>query len=397
VSTRAQPLPHRVHRFFRWAPWLLAALIVAIGPGVAVDRLAFSEETQAPRPELQSILNALALGPSRIAPGATAYVSGPNGIWLGSAGIADVRTGEPMRPDARMRLESNSKTWAMAVILQLARERKLTLQDTVERWLPGLLPYGDRITIRQLLTDTSGLIDDNDLNRSPGAAATTLGRVGDAQLQAQLLRTASRLQADPAVEVSPMLLIRLAAWQPLLFPPGTDYHHSNIGWNIAGLIAARAGGKPLPELYRERILQPLGLEHTAYDPQGPIAGPHAQGYELATTGRLVDVTARHWGKGADGALVSNAEDEATFLKAMMNDELGIRQQVLAFFGAAASDETCPGNAYSGTGAGDGYRTYVYYDHTGDRIAVLMLNGHRETTAASEPRADVAIRRLFCAA
>jgi D-alanyl-D-alanine carboxypeptidase len=296
-----------------------------------------------------------------------------------------------------MRLESNSKTWATAVILQLARERKLTLQDTVGRWLPGLLPYGDRITIRHLMTDTSGLTDDNDLTRSPGSFATMLGRVQDAQLRSQLLRTAARLQADPAGEFSPMLLIRLAAWQPLLFPPGTSYHHSNTGWDIVGLIAAEAGGKPLPELYRERILKPLGLEHTAYDPQGPIAGPHAQGYSLTDTGRLIDATAWHGGKGADGALVSSAEDEATFLKAMMSGELGIRQQVLAFFGAAGSDETCPGNAFSGTGAGDGYRTYVYYDHTGDRIAVLMLNGHRETTAASEPRADVAIRRLFCAA
>jgi D-alanyl-D-alanine carboxypeptidase len=396
VSTGAQPLPHRARRFPRWVPWVLAALIVGVGAAVAVNRFAFSEETQASRPELQSVLDGLALGPSRIAPGATAYVSGPGGTWLGSAGVANVQTGESMQPDARMRLESNSKTWATAVVLQLARERKLTLQDTVEQWLPGLLPYGNRITIRQLMTDTSGLTDDNDVTRSPGAFATMIGRVQDPRLRSQLLRTAERSQADPAGEFSPMLLIRLAAWQPLLFRPGTRYHHSNTGWDIAGLIAAKAGGKPLPELYRERIIQPLGLEHTAYDPQGPISGAHAQGYKLTTTERLVDATAWHGGKGADGALVTNAEDEATFLKAMTSDKLGIRQQVLAFFGTAGSDAVCPGNAYSGSGAGDGYRTYVYYDHTGDRVAVLMLNGRREITAATEPRAEAAIRRLFCA-
>jgi D-alanyl-D-alanine carboxypeptidase len=377
--------------------WLLGGLILAAVAAVAVDRLAFPDEKQSARPELQSILNGLALGPSRIAPGTTAYVSGPQGTWLGSAGVANVGTGEPIRPDARMRLESNSKTWAMAVILQLARERKLSLQDTVEHWLPGLLPYGDRITIRQLMTDTSGLTDDNDLGRSRSAFATMVGRIKDAKLRAQVLETATRAQRNPGAEFSPLLLIRIAAWQTLLFTPGTRYHHSNTGWDIVGLIAARAGGKPLPQLYRERLFQPLGLEHTAYDPQGPIAGPHANGYSLAAGGGLTDATTWHSGKGADGALVSNAEDEATFLKAMMSDELGIRQQVLAFFGTAGSEDVCPGNAYSGSGAGDGYRTYVYYDHTGDRVAVLMLNGRRETTGAGEPRADVAIRRLFCAA
>jgi CubicO group peptidase (beta-lactamase class C family) len=58
--------------------------------------------------------------------------------------------------------------------------------------------------------------------------------------------------------IEPLLLIRIAAWQPLVAKPGTTYHHSNIGWNIAGLIAAKVGGKPLPTLYRERICSPGG-------------------------------------------------------------------------------------------------------------------------------------------
>jgi CubicO group peptidase (beta-lactamase class C family) len=149
------------------------------------------------------------------------------------------------------------------------------------------------------------------------------------------MKAAAFNRANPAAEIPPMLLIRVAAWQPLLFTPGSEYHHSNTGWDIVGLIAARAGGKPLPQLYRERLFEPLGLEHTAYDPQGPITGPHARGYAIAHGGKLTDATAWHAGKGADGALVSNAEDEATFLKAMMDDMLGIRQQVLALFGTGA--------------------------------------------------------------
>ena len=81
-------------------------------------------------------------GPKRIAPGVTAYVSGPHGTWVGSAGIANVKTGEPMRPAARMRLESVGKLWTATLMLRLVQERKLSLDDTVAHWLPGLLPYG---------------------------------------------------------------------------------------------------------------------------------------------------------------------------------------------------------------------------------------------------------------
>jgi D-alanyl-D-alanine carboxypeptidase len=136
-----------------------------------------------------------------------------------------------MGPDAGMRLDSNSKFWAMTVILQLAQEDKLQLGDTVERWLPGLLPYGNRITIRQLLTDTSGLIDDNDLN-NPAALSRALAHVKDPRLRAQLVALVARVRANPASEVSPRWLIWLVAWQPLRFTPSSRYHHSNTGWEI---------------------------------------------------------------------------------------------------------------------------------------------------------------------
>jgi D-alanyl-D-alanine carboxypeptidase len=336
VSTGAQPVPHRVRRPHGWMAWLLVGLVAAAAVGVVVDRTVGSKEAPATRAGPQRILDGLVTGPDRIAPGVTAYVAGPHGTWLGSAGVANVKTGEPMRPDARMRLDSVSKWWATAVVLQLAQDGRLRLGDTVQRWLPGLLPYGDRITLEQLMTDTSGLIDDNDIfeSRSPSAY---LARVKDAKLRAQLAALAARLRADPAIEASPLWLIRLAAWQPLLFAPGSRYHHSNIGWNIVGLVAARVGGKPLPLLYRERIFQPLGLKHSAYDPQGPIGGPHAQGYSIDADGTLTDTTAQAPFKGADGAIVSDAADTATFLTGLMGGRLVDRQRLVALWGGGAEE------------------------------------------------------------
>jgi CubicO group peptidase (beta-lactamase class C family) len=248
--------------------------------------------------------------------------------------------------------------------------------------------HGNQITIRELLQDASGLIDDNDIwNATPRELHRVLARVGDPKLSGQLLATAARLRANPhASWMSPLLLIHLADWQPLVAPPGTTYHHSNIGWNIAGLIAAKAGAKPLPMLYRERLFQPLRLQHTAFSPQGPIAGRHAHGYTGAG-GRLVDKTSIHLGKFADGAIVTNAQDEATFLRAAMNGTLFDKSRWLDLYGTAR-DRTGCGQAYVGEGSGDGYHSYVYYDTTGNRIAVLLLNKDRvDGTAAA--------RRVYC--
>jgi D-alanyl-D-alanine carboxypeptidase len=371
---------------------LLAALLVAAGVAVLVQQTVF-EKSSAPagRPDLQLILDRLVT--SGDAPGVTAYVTGPRGTWLGSAGVANIATGAAMRPDARMRIESNSKTWLTAVILQQAQEGTLTLDDTVEQWLPGLLrTHGSEVTIRQLMHDTSGLIDDNDVfHATPRELSAYIARVGDATLRAELLATAARVRTDPlTTRISPLLLIRLAAWQRLVASPGTTYHHSNIGWNIAGLIAAKAGGKPLPVLYRERIFKPLGLQHTAFSPQGPIAGPHANGYARDTNGRLVDTTAIHPGKFADGAIVTNARDEATFLRAAMNGTLFQKRWWLDLYGAPTDAPGCGGTAYVGIGAGDGYRSHVWYDGTGNQIAVLLLNANRGNAAA-------AALRLYCAA
>ena len=109
--------------------------------------------------------------------------------------------------------------------------------------------------------------------------------------------------------------IGLAAWQPLLFKPGTQYHYSSIGYELLGLIAARLGAQPLPDLYRQRIFKPLGLRQTAYDPQGPISGPHARGYLIGVDGTMTDATDWHWGVGAAAGIVSNAPETAAFLVA----------------------------------------------------------------------------------
>lgn len=402
MSTGSEQLTRHVRRLHPSSLWplLAVALAIAVIAVIAVVRDGTSDGASASRPDLQQVLDQLVTGPDRVAPGATAYVSGSRGSWVGSAGVADLRTGAPMPADGRMRLESVSKIYTAALVLLLAEEGRLNVDDTVEQWLPGMLPYGERITIRQLLTMRSGLIDNNDL---ASHTASYLADVRDVGLRRKLTALARRVAAHPTVEVSPIWWIRWAAWEPLLFEPGTGYHYSNIGYELLGLIATRASHAPVGELYRERILSPLDLRRTAYDPQGPISGEHARGYTLARGKAPVDATGQHAAIGAEGGIVSDAEETAAFLRALMQGRLLGRPGVEAMRGPnlwlGGQQTGCAGAAYGWSGGGNGYKTNVWVDAHGDRVAVLLLNARHSGAdqAFADERAASALARLYCAA
>jgi D-alanyl-D-alanine carboxypeptidase len=334
----------------------------------------------------------------QLAPGAVAYVSSPRATWLGVAGEAHLARHEPMRPDARMRLESISKIYTATLILRLAEQGRLRLGDTVERRLPGLLPYGEKITIRQLLTMRSGLFDRSDVERD---GERYVARIKDRRLVARLRAVSRRTDANPATEVDPMWWIRMAAWQPLLFAPGTDYHYSNVGYELLGLIAERAGGKPLAELYRQHIFEPLGLRQTAYDAQGPIAGPHASGYLLQPDGTTADATEWHWGVGADAGIVSDARETAAFLTALMRGKLLGRQSLEGMRGEdlwAGGKRSGCGRVYGWSGAAVGYKTDAWASADGTRVVVLLLNARRaDPNHQGDARATDSAMALYCSA
>ena len=389
-----------------WAPrvlpfvllLLVVGWLVAAGSTMAAGRGA---DADGGRPELQRMLGALVTGPQRIAPGVTAYVSGPRGTWTSAAGVANVKTGEAMRPSTRLRLASVSKTWTAALILRLAQEHKLSLDDTVERWLPGLLPYGRRITIRQLLNHTSGMIDSNDIVHAPNRY---LAQVKDPALKAKLVAIGKQWEKDPGYEVSSRFWVEFAAALPLLLDPGDYYHYSNIGYDVAGLVAARVGHADLATLFRRQIIEPLHLTTTAYDPHSQISGPHAHGYSVSRNGKLKDTTTWTMGIGAGGSMISNAADEARFLVSLMRGKLLHRAALTALkngagkgygLGIGINPSGCAGIAYGHNGGLDGYETNVLVSGNGDRVAVLLLNGR--AGGSGDNTAIDTIARLYCAA
>src|SRR4051812_23142144 len=191
-----------------------------------------------------------------------------------ASGVADVRTGRPMRPGDRFRAASVTKSMLATVVLQLVAEGRLSLSDTLERWLPGILGYGDRLTVRQLLNHTSGVPDYE--------AAVMAG-----------LYAGDRFRSW-----RPRDLVALVADQPPDFPAGSARSYSNTGYVLLGLIVERVTGQRLGRELERRIFGPLGMHDTSAATNFPLLiGGHANGYSLQLddqlnpiAGTLFDIT-----------------------------------------------------------------------------------------------------------
>ena len=281
---------------------LAAVAVAALGlPGRA------HAATAAP-PALQQALDRLVADG---VPGATALERHDGEEWHAAAGVADLQTKEPISARDRYRIGSITKGFVSTVALQLVAERRLGLGDTVERWLPGVVPDGDAITVRQLMNHTSGLSEYVDLPFYLG-----------------LLR-------DPLKTWRPLELVRLAVARPPEFAPGTSWGYSNTNYILLGLIVAAAQKRsgalqmaaPAIEVHR-RIIEPLGLRHTSFPLTDPdIRGPHAHGYVIdppPETGlpAILDVTRINpsvfW---TAGAIVSTLDDVADFHRALFTGRL----------------------------------------------------------------------------
>jgi D-alanyl-D-alanine carboxypeptidase len=242
------------------------------------------------------------------APGAAAWVQDDHGSLQATGGLADLDTGRPMKARLRFRAGSLTKSLVATVVLQLVAEGRLSLADTLERWLPGILPYGDQVTIRQLLSHTSGV---------PQDWATI----------------AQALYGSPEGRLhhwTPQALIALVADRPPNFPPGTAWSYSNTGYILLGLVLETAGGATLAQELQRRIVEPLGLRHT-YLPGNDreLPAPMSRGYSLRVgpggevlDGPLLDFTIQNpsWAWAA-GGLVSNLEDLTRFFRALLGGRL----------------------------------------------------------------------------
>lgn len=236
--------------------------------------------------------------------GVQARVIAPGGRQsVATSGTADLNTGRPVPSDGYLRMASTSKTLVATVILQLEAEGRLSLNDTVDHWLPGVVQGngndGDRISIRQLLQHTSGIHDD-----LPGYTTQE-----------------EYYQQRHDVYGPEQLVARAMAHAPD-FPPGEGWEYSNTGYVLLGVIIQKVTGQPAHREIEDRILRPLGLDRTRWLGTAPtLPRPHAQAYQLFGPGSRVDVTDQIPVDHSILSFVTTTRDENVFLRALLAGRL----------------------------------------------------------------------------
>ena len=210
---------------------------------------------------VDSVANA-AVAARRTAGVSVAVVKGGRTLLAKGYGFADLENDIPATPATVYRIGSITKQFTAAGIMRLAEQGKLSLDDTVQRFLPAFPTQGNRVTIRHLLNHTSGI-------RSYTSLGPKFGRV-------------TRL------DLVPDSLVALFSGEPFDFKPGDAWRYNNSGYFLLGMIIEKVSGKSYAQYVQDEFFKPLGLNSTVYCDQAPIIKRRAQGYNPRPGGGFVN-------------------------------------------------------------------------------------------------------------
>ncbi|WP_030669986.1 serine hydrolase [Streptomyces rimosus] len=219
-------------------------------------------------------------------PGIVAEVRDTGGSWFATAGVADIETGRPRQEGEHVHVGSAGKAFTAAAVLALEAEGRLSIEDTVEKWLPGALDVngydGSEITIRHLLSNTGGLF-------ITGLAPEISRRYATRSAFAE-----HRFDAWTTDQ-----LLELTVSQPPIHEPGTAFAYSNGGFYLAGMIIEKVSGNTYAEEVARTITEPLGLSRTYVRPADETGyrEPHPRAYSglfMKDGVDPADITADNW-------------------------------------------------------------------------------------------------------
>ncbi|MCM2415115.1 serine hydrolase domain-containing protein [Streptomyces sp. RKAG290] len=246
-------------------------------------------------------------------PGVTATATDGHGTWSATSGVGDLRTNRPRSTDDHYRIASLTKTFVSTVVLQLEAEGRLSLDDKVSKWLPGVVAGhgndGSAITLRRLLNHTSGIFDylaDEDFQRDYFLKDGFLEHRYDTAAPEQLVAIAMAHEPD--------------------FTPGASWHYSNTNYVLASMVIQKVTGHSYAAEIDRRIVKRLDLRSTLVPDTSPeVPQPSSRAYgKLATTstGPTYDVTELNPSlAGGSGAMISDSSDLNRFYRALLKGKL----------------------------------------------------------------------------
>ena len=234
-------------------------------------------------------------------PGATvAIISGDRIIYKKAFGISNVETGAPMTPEMLFRIGSTTKMFTALALVTLAEQGKLKLDEPIGKHVNGLNPRIAGLTAHQLLTHTSGMIDEAPMYGDHDDSA--MGRT-----------------------------IRSWKEDQLFTEPGKIISYSNPGYWLAGFTSESISKKPFADHMSESIFKPLGMTSSTFRPTVAMTYPLAQGHNASggTAPTVVRPFADNSASWPAGSMFSNVLDLSRFIIAFMNDGKLDQKQVLS--------------------------------------------------------------------
>lgn len=302
------------------------------------------------------------------APGAVMALRTAQGTWVATIGYQDWAKTIPMTADVYQRIGSVTKTFTVTALMRLAERGELSLDDPIERYVPGL-PNGDA-TLYELAAMRSGI---------PSYTFDTSFQ--------------DILFGDPNHVWTPQALVDVVKGKQPMFAPGAKTFYSNTNLVLLGTVIEQVARKPIQDVMREQIIGPLGLAATVFPTDAAFPNPHATGYTTQGTDDNLPVAATDWNPSwgwTAGAMISNLNDLLVWSKALVTGE-GLLSPEWQAKRINSFDFTVPVDRPGGSdGPQSPSRAYGlglglalgWYGHTGELPGYNTVVQHHPETATS---------------
>jgi CubicO group peptidase (beta-lactamase class C family) len=211
-------------------------------------------------------------------------------IFSKGYGLAEVEHDVPANRDSMFRMGSITKQFTAAAIMRLVEQDRISLDDPITKYLPGYNTQGHEITIRHLLTHTSGIKNYTELKRV--------------------------MVDEPEREFGRQEMLDMVQNEPLAFDPGTGFDYSNTGYYMLGMVIERVSGKDYCAYLHDEFFEPLGLARTRCDSNTEVIKGRAQGYTLAAETLVNDRGLATGTTFAAGGLLASAHDLVVWADAL---------------------------------------------------------------------------------
>ncbi|MGI5233704.1 serine hydrolase domain-containing protein [Actinoallomurus sp. CA-142502] len=361
----------------------LVCLALPIAPAAAVP-----VASSVPPPSRSTLVQQAGRVVAAGVPGVNIETRDERGVQSVVAGVGNLRTSEPPRPSGPFRIGSVTKSFTATLVLGLVAEGRIDLDAPIDRYLPGVLPYSEPITVRQLLQHRSGLFDYGSvLWANPELVARSRYR-----------------------DYAPADLVRIATRKPLQFTPGSRFLYSNTDYVMLGMLVEKVTGDGYAHELSRRVLAPAGLRHTylaGHDLR--LRQPSARGYEaVRSSTRLTDLTAYNMSVAwASGDIVSTTHDLNLFYSALLGGRLvpptllrQMQRSEPAFPGfeyglGLGHTEMCGRQVWGHVGGVPGYGTYSFTSPQSARQITISVNRSLTLSPAAEDEINALIADEFC--